>query len=137
MKGEMYMSKHEKKRTSNPLRRSAVISFLTGLLCLLGVSAIGALLILKGWLPEQSRAVLAVVAVLLASWLGPIPMMKANGKKRLPIAYTNAGLLLLALLLMKWIAWPKEPFGNWMVVAAAFLGATLSGVLLSRKPRRR
>lgn len=107
------------------------------LLLLLGVSAIGSILILQGHIPEGGVWAVSAIAVLLAAFLGPMPMMGAVGKKPMQVALLHMAALLGLMLLCKLIFWPEAPFGNWAVVGAAVLGAVLAGLVRSKRPRRR
>lgn len=131
------MAKREKRHGGNPMRSGILLSILLGALSLLLTAGLGAILILKGVLPESAEPVLAAAAILLAAFLGPLPLIRAVGGKRLPCAYACAAVLLLAAVLIRWSFWATRPFGSWYVFAAAFAGATLAGLIAGRPKKRR
>lgn len=131
------MSKRVSKKQSNPQLRAAVTSMVLTIALILLTAVVGGLLMLNGWLPGQSNSILACVGVFLATLIGPMPLMAAIGKKQLPIAYAVAIILSILLIFSKWIFWPAASYGNWGVLICAFAGATASGLLRARKPKRK
>ena len=131
------MSKRVSKKQSNPQLRAAVTSIVLTIALILLTAVVGGLLMLNGWLPEQADGILACVGVFLSAFIGPMPMMAAIGKKQLPIAYAVAIILSVLLIFSRWIFWPAASYGNWFVLICAFAGATASGLLRARKPKRK
>lgn len=131
------MPKRTSKKQGNPQMRALIVSAILTVLLIVSLAAIGAILIIKGILPANAAPILAAVAVFLATLLGPMPLIKAMGKKPLPVAYVMMAALLVLMLLFKWVCWPTAAYGNWPVLAAAPIGATLSGIAMSRKPKHK
>lgn len=131
------MPKRAWNKQANPRTRGIVMGGCLTLLLLLGIPALGSMLILKGSIPESAAWVVSALAVLLAAFAGPMPIMSAVGKKPMPVALAHMTAMLALMLVCKLIFWPEAPFGNWAVVGAAVLGAVLAGLARSKRPRRR
>ncbi|MCI8525234.1 MAG: hypothetical protein HFF17_04795 [Oscillospiraceae bacterium] len=131
------MPKQTWNKQGNPQTRGIVMGGCLSLLLLLAVPALGSILILRGSIPEGAAWAVSAAAVLLAAFLGPMPIIGAVRKKPMPVALLHMTALLALMLLCKLIFWPEAPFGNWAVVGAALLGAILAGVVRSKQPRRR
>lgn len=131
------MSKRESKVGGNPMVQSAIVSVMLGVLLMLILSSVGGLLIIQGILPEGAMPFWALATVFIAAFFAPMPLLKAAGKKRLPMAYGVLAILLMLMVVTKWLAWPRDDFSNLWPLVAGFAGATLTGVLGARKPKRK
>lgn len=125
-----------KKRGGAPPAKAAALGVGLSLALIAALAAFFALLIAKETVPEEASGVIAALAVFLASLLGPLPLLRAAGRRALPMAYLHMGLLLAALAIVKLIGWPGAPYGNWPVLAAAPAGATLCGLFYAKRTWR-
>lgn len=131
------MPKRTWNKQGNPQTRGIVMGACLSLLLLLGVPALGSVLILRGSIPEGAAWIISAAAVLLAAFFGPMPIMGTVRKKPMAVALLHMAALLALMLVCKLIFWPEAPFGNWAVVGAALLGAVLAGLARTKRPRRR
>lgn len=126
-----------KKRSNPPPAKAALLGLLLSLATVLLLAIIGGLLISKGTIPEKASGIIAALGVFLAAVLGPLPLLRATGKRTLPNVYLHMGLLLAMLAVCKLIFWPGAPYGSWGTLFAAPIGATICGLLQARRGRTR
>ena len=97
----------------------------------------GGLLIAKGTIPENASGIIGALGVFLAAAFGPLPLLRATGKRTLPNVYLHMGLLLAMLAICKLIFWPGVPYGSWAALFVAPIGATLCGLVQARRGKAR
>lgn len=132
------MSKRaSKKRSSPPPAKAALLGLLLSLAIILLLSAVGGLFVSKGTIPEKATGTIAALGVFLAAAFGPLPLLRATGKRTLPNVYLHMGLLLAMLAICKLIFWPGAPYGSWAALFAAPVGATLCGLIQARRGKVR
>lgn len=131
------MKRRQKKTSSHSNLQAVVLGAVISCLVILAVCGIGALALSMEWLPESAGMVFAPIAVILAAFVGPLPLMRQMGKRPLPIAYGHMIGMLLILLLLRTILWPETEFGGWAVPVSAVVGATAAGLLGGRKKTRK
>ncbi len=132
------MSKRSvKKRGAATPAKTAALGLGISFALIVLLAALGALLISKGVFPERGAGIVAAAAVFLAALVGPMPLLRATGKRPLPAAYLHMGLLLIVLAIAKLIFWPGASYGNWASFAAAPVGATICGLLQAQHGKRR
>lgn len=130
------MQKRTVKRRGSPLKAAGLGLLLSvGIILLLALA--GGLLTAKGAIPEGVSGVIAAAAVFLAALLGPLPLLKAAGKRTLANVYLYMGGLLAVLAVCKLICWPGAAYGNWASLIAAPAGATVCGVVHLKRGRAR
>ena len=135
--GVVTMQKRVSKKQRNPIRRAGCISAVLIIALVILLSIAGSVIISAGILPENSANIIAIAVILITAFVGPIPLIKASGQKPLPIAYAIGGILIILLLLSKLIFWPGVAFGNWGILIAVAVGATLSGFVSARRPKHK
>ena len=130
-----------KRRQNKPRQSSNVQAAAWGAavsaVVLLAVCGLGAMALHWEWLPESALPVFGPLAVGLAAFCGPLPLIHQVGKRPLPMAYCYMLGILLALLLVRTIFWSDSAFSNWTVPACAVAGATAAGFLGGRRKGRR
>ena len=131
------MKRRPSKQRSSSNMQTAALGAAVSLIVLIAVCSLGALALSLEWLPESAAAVFAPLAVGLAAFLGPLPLIHRVGRKALPIAYSYMIGLLLVLLLVRSIVWTDTEFGSWVVPVSGVIGATLAALLSSRKKGKR
>ena len=131
------MKRRQSKTRSHSNLQAGVFGAAVSVIVLLAVAASGALAMRMEWLPESAGMVLAPLAVGLAAFAGPLPLIRKMGKRPLPIAYVHMIGLLLILLLVRTILWHGTEFGGWIVPVSAVIGATLAGILGGRRKTKR
>ncbi len=129
-------AKAPKKRGGTPPVKAAALGVGLSMALIAALAAVFALLIAKETVPEEASGVIAAFAVFLACLLGPRPLLRAAGRRALPMSYLHMGLLMAALAIVKLIGWPGAPYGNWPVLAAAPAGATLCGLIHAKRAWR-
>lgn len=126
-----------KKRSNPPPAKAALLGLLLSLAIILLLATVGGLLIAKGTIPENASGIIGALGVFLAAALGPLPLLRATGKRTLPNVYLHMGLLLAMLAICKLIFWPGVPYGSWAALFAAPIGATLCGLVQARRGKAR
>jgi len=126
-------AKATRKRGGAPPAKAAALGVGLSLALIAALAAVFALLIAKEAVPEGASGIVAALSVFLACLLGPLPLLRAAGRRALPMSYLHMGLLLAALAIVKLIGWPGAPYGNWIVLAAAPAGATLCGLFHAKR----
>lgn len=126
-----------KKRSNPPPAKAALLGLLLSMAAILLLAVVGGLLTAKGAVPENASGIIAALGVFLAAALGPLPLLRATGKRTLPNVYLHMGLLLAMLAICKLIFWPGAPYGSWMTLFAAPIGATLCGLVQARRGKVR
>lgn len=125
------------KKKSNSTFKTVGVSVLITVFILFGTSAIGSTLILKNVISENGTSIIANAAMFLATMIGSLPILKSRSKMGVLMAYLMAAGLLLALLLLKMIAFPETAFSNWFIALSALIGTSLCAVIsVPRKKRR-
>ena len=133
----MLKTRKSRKSSIDPKVRSVVLGVLITVLMLLAIPCTGSILILKEWLPESAAPVLAAAAVFLSAFLGPQPIIRARGSKPLPTAFALAGILVIALFLLRMILWPGSEFRGIAVLLSAAAGAVGAAAVCAKKHTRR
>lgn len=131
------MKRRQNKTHGSSNVQAGALGAAISLAVLLAVSAMGALALSMEWLPESAASIFAPLAVGLAAFLGPLPLIRKVGKRPLPIAYAHMIGVLLALLLVRTIFWHDTEFGSWIVPVCAVVGATAAGLLGGRRKTKR
>ena len=131
------MKRRQKKTSSQSSLRAGALCAAFSCILILAVCGISDLTMSREWLPESASVVFAPLAVGLATFLGPLPLMRQMGKRPLPIAYGHMLGVLLVLLLLRTILGPETEFGGWVVPVCAVVGATAAGLLGGRRKGRK
>ena len=132
-KSKIKKAPHRKNEKVSALLKALLI--LLGMV--LGLSALGAVMIEKSVLQEDTAGVLAHVILLLAAMTVPIPILRKTEKGFLPAAFAVDGIMLLILLLGKVAACREFPYSGWTLIPTAFAGAAAAAFLQLRHFRRK
>lgn len=129
--------RNSKKRSNPPPAKAALLGLMLSMAVILLLAFVGGLLVSKGTIPENASRIIAALSVFLASVIGPLPLLRAAGRRTLPNVYLHMGMLLALLAICKLIFWPGAPYGSWSPLFAAPIGATICGLVQARRGRMR
>lgn len=120
--------------------RTVLLAALFGSICVIGLSALLAAMVLGGVFDQNTTGLLAWCACLAGVFLGGLLAARHAKKRKLIASLAVAGAMGAAFALARLLFWGSEPVSIWPQLLCICAAALVSGLLGSQKkkrPRRR
>lgn len=116
--------------------RTVLLAMLIGCMCLLGLSALLAAMVLGGVFDQESTGLLALCACFAGVFLGGLLAARHAKQRKLVAALAVAGAMSALLALLRLMLWGSEPVSVWPQLCSIFAAAVFAGLLGSQKKKR-